>query len=174
MSQDARAIDWDSDSTDDVVRKIRAAEGHPGVLDAIEGTEFHLFGVHREQALRGRAGRDRRPAHRRDLPGDGRRCGLDHPPQASRHADGAFFKLPATRALALAGLRVRAPGDPGAVDAPLSAGHTFREIAYEEHGGVGYLHFDFYNGAMSTEQCRAAARGLPLRALADGRRRSSR
>jgi putative two-component system hydrogenase maturation factor HypX/HoxX len=25
---------------------------------------------------------------------------------------------------------------------------------YEEHGGVGYLHFDFYDGAMSTEQCR--------------------
>jgi putative two-component system hydrogenase maturation factor HypX/HoxX len=41
-----------------------------------------------------------------------------------------------------------------AVDAPLVAGDTFREIAYEEHAGVGYLHFDFYNGAMSTEQCR--------------------
>ena len=40
------------------------------------------------------------------------------------------------------------------IDAPLPAGHTFREIAYEEHAGVGYLHFDFYNGAMSTEQCR--------------------
>ena len=40
------------------------------------------------------------------------------------------------------------------IDAPLPADHTFREIAYEEHAGVGYLHFDFYNGAMSTEQCR--------------------
>ena len=40
------------------------------------------------------------------------------------------------------------------IDAPLPAEHTFREIAYEEHAGVGYLHFDFYNGAMSTEQCR--------------------
>ena len=30
----------------------------------------------------------------------------------------------------------------------------FREIAYEERRGVGYLRFDFYNGAMSTEQCR--------------------
>jgi putative two-component system hydrogenase maturation factor HypX/HoxX len=36
----------------------------------------------------------------------------------------------------------------------LPAEHTFREIAYEEDAGVGYLHFDFYNGAMSTEQCR--------------------
>jgi putative two-component system hydrogenase maturation factor HypX/HoxX len=49
---------------------------------------------------------------------------------------------------------VRAPEVPVAVDAALPDGHTFREIAYEEHAGVGYLHFDFYNGAMSTEQCR--------------------
>ena len=40
---------------------------------------------------------------RRDLPGDRRRRRLDHPPQAPRHAGGALFKLPATRALALAG-----------------------------------------------------------------------
>ena len=65
-----------------------------------------------------------------------------------------FFKLPATRALALAGPGFDAPEIPVPLDAPLPAGHTFREIAYEEHAGVGYLHFDFYNGAMSTEQCR--------------------
>jgi putative two-component system protein, hydrogenase maturation factor HypX/HoxX len=33
-------------------------------------------------------------------------------------------------------------------------GQTYREIFYEEEHGVGYLHFDFYNGAMSTDQCR--------------------
>ena len=56
MRQDVRAIDWLSESADSVVRKIRAAEGHPGVLDTIGGTEFHLFGVHPETELRGRAG----------------------------------------------------------------------------------------------------------------------
>jgi Acyl-CoA dehydrogenase, C-terminal domain len=30
---------------------------------------------------------------------------------------------------------------------------TFREIRYDEQDGVGYLSFDFYNGAMSTLQC---------------------
>ena len=30
----------------------------------------------------------------------------------------------------------------------------FREIRYVEQEAVGYLHFDFYNGAMSTDQCR--------------------
>ena len=33
-------------------------------------------------------------------------------------------------------------------------GRTFREIRYQEHHQIGYLHFEFYNGAMSTSQCR--------------------
>lgn len=31
---------------------------------------------------------------------------------------------------------------------------TFREIWYEEQDRIGILHFDFYNGAMSTDQCK--------------------
>jgi len=44
------------------------------------------------------------------------------------------------------------PEAPLAIDAPTDH-HTFREIVYEEEGDVGYLSFDFYNGAMSTAQC---------------------
>ena len=51
MTQDLRAIDWSADATSAVVRKIRAAEGHPGVLDTIANAAFHLFGAHREQGL---------------------------------------------------------------------------------------------------------------------------
>src|SRR5579862_5180801 len=43
IKQVDRAIDWRSDSTAAVVRKIHAAEGHPGVLDTIAGKDFHLF-----------------------------------------------------------------------------------------------------------------------------------
>jgi putative two-component system hydrogenase maturation factor HypX/HoxX len=32
-------------------------------------------------------------------------------------------------------------------------GETYRDIRFEQKGSVGYLHFAFYNGAMSTEQC---------------------
>jgi len=32
-------------------------------------------------------------------------------------------------------------------------GETCRDIWFEQKNGVGYLHFDFYNGAMSSEQC---------------------
>ena len=154
MRQDVRAIDWDSETTDSVVRKIRAGEGHPGVLDRIQGTEFHLFGVHRERALRGRAGEiiaQRTGAICRATV-DGA-VWITHLKQRDTPT-ARFFKLPATQALALARPEFDAPEIPVPVDARLPAEHTFREIAYQEHAGVGYLHFDFYNGAMSTEQCR--------------------
>jgi putative two-component system hydrogenase maturation factor HypX/HoxX len=138
LTQAERAIDWTREGTDTVLRRIRAAEGHPGVLDSIAGEPFHLFGGHRETTLRGRPGRIL--AHR-------------HGAVCRATADGAVwishlrapggFKLPATRALELAGVELDAP-----------EGGNWSEIRYEEHDGVGYLHFDFYNGAMSTDQCR--------------------
>jgi len=154
MTQAERAIDWRVDGAATVMRKIRAAEGDPGVLDTIEGVHVHLFGVHREAALRGAPGAI--VATR-----DGAICratvdGAVWITHLKRRAseERAFFKLPATRALALAGVVLDVPEVPAAVHAPLPSGHTFREIAYEEHASVGYLQFDFYNGAMSTEQCR--------------------
>jgi putative two-component system hydrogenase maturation factor HypX/HoxX len=137
LTQAERAIDWAHDDTDTVLRKLRAAEGHPGVLDSIGDEPFHLFGGHRETTLRGRPGRIL--AHR-------------HGAICRATADGAVwishlkapggFKLPATRALALAGVELDA-----------REGGNWSEIRYEERDGVGYLHFDFYNGAMSTDQC---------------------
>ena len=46
----------------------------------------------------------------------------------------------------------------------MADGDTHREIVYEEHAGVGYLQFDFYNGAMSTDQCRRLREAYALRA----------
>ena len=62
-----------------------------------------------------------------------------------------YFELPAADALRRAGLMVSAPEVPARPDLPMP--DTFREIVYREADGVGYLYFDFYNGAMSTEQC---------------------
>ena len=152
MTQDVRAIDWSSDCTDNVLRKLRAGEGHPGVLDSIHGREFHLFGAHHERVLRGKPGE--LIAQR-----DGAICRatidgavwITHLKRRDTPTKG-YFKLPATSALALAGLDVDLPERPVAVHEPLPADHTYREITYEEHAAIGYLRFDFYNGAMSTEQ----------------------
>ena len=123
------------------------------MLDTIEGTEFHLFGAHPERALRGAPGRDHRPAHtaRSAARPSTARSGSRTSSAATRRGR---FKLPATRALALAGPQFDAPEIPVPSTRRCRRSDTFREIAYEEHAGVGYLHFDFYNGAMSTDQCR--------------------
>ena len=134
-----RAIDWRSDTTETVLRRLRAAEGHPGVPDTIGGTQFHLFGAHPEPALRGAPGAIVAQRH-----GAICRATTDGAVWISQLKRPDHFKLPATRALALAGHPVKAPETPGG----------FREIAYGERGGVGYLRFDFYNGAMSTAQAR--------------------
>jgi putative two-component system hydrogenase maturation factor HypX/HoxX len=153
MTQGARAIDWQSDGTETVLRKLRAAEGHPGVLDVVQGEEFHLFGGHRETALRGRPGEIL--AQRLGAICRGTIDGavwITHLQRRQSHLRRSL-KLPATRALALAGHRLAVPE----VMVPLRGGppadRTYREIVYEQHAGVGYLQFEFYNGAMSTEQC---------------------
>ena len=78
------------------------------------------------------------------------------------------FKLPAT--VVLGDLVADVPevplGPMSDVDYP-----TWRAIRYEERGAVGFLHFPFYNGAMSTVQCAAlraayvAARERPTRVI---------
>ncbi|MDP4027465.1 MAG: hydrogenase maturation protein [Gallionella sp.] len=60
------------------------------------------------------------------------------------------LKLPAT--LALEGHLADVPE--ASLDAFSSCtGETYRDIWFEQKNGVGYLHFAFYNGAMSSEQC---------------------
>jgi putative two-component system hydrogenase maturation factor HypX/HoxX len=153
VAQDVRAIDWDADTADGIIRKVRAGEGRPGALDEIDGIGFHLFGAHREPALRGRPGEiiaQRTGAICRATV-DGA-VWISHLKRRDTPSE-RFFKLPATRALALAGHRLDLPEIAPAPAACRGAGDTYREIAYSQHGAVGYLEFDFYNGAMSTGQC---------------------
>jgi putative two-component system protein, hydrogenase maturation factor HypX/HoxX len=153
MSQHVREIDWQTDGTDTLIRKVRAGEGHPGVLDVIGGCAFHLFGVYRERNLHGSPGEivaQRNGAVCRAT-ADGA-VWITHLRQRDTPTQ-CYFKLPATLALELAGIELTAPVIDAAPDARLPAGDTYREITYEAHAGVGYLRFDFYNGAMSTDQC---------------------
>ena len=153
MTQEVRVIEWESDRTERVLRKIRAGDSQPGVLDTITGKRFHLFGGHPEATLRGRPGEvlaQRNGAICRATV-DGAVWITHLKRQASvseRH-----FKLPAAHALARAGIKLDVPEIAIAVDAQVPEHDTYREIAYHEHAGVGYLRFPFYNGAMGTSQC---------------------
>ena len=162
IRQADRAIDWSADPTATVVRRIRAAEGHPGVLDAIAGTRVPpLRRPPRGRAAR-RAGRDRRPA--RTARSAARPSTA---PSGSRtsSAPGAF-KLPAdARARARRPRARRARGARAAARAR-AGGDTFREIAYEEHARRRLPALRLLQRRDEHRPVPAAARRLPLRARA--------
>ncbi|WP_406385783.1 hydrogenase maturation protein [Streptomyces sp. NBC_01618] len=150
--QEHRRIDWESDSTETVLRKLRAADSFPGVLDELLGGEWFLHGGHPEHELRGRPGElvaVRAGAVCRAT-ADG---AVWIPELRPRRTPGgpATFKLPAVTALA--GRLPALPEHP----APLyeeGGRHGWSDIHYREVGQAGFLSFSFPGGAMSTTQCR--------------------
>ncbi|AQU67722.1 hydrogenase maturation protein [Streptomyces niveus] len=156
FEQSLRRVDWASDPTETVLRKLRGADSQPGVLDGLLEEEWYLHGGHAEDSLRGRPGEllaTRSGAVCRATV-DGAVWIPELRPR--RRAGGpATFKLPAALALGdrLPALpEVAAPGEPlGERSAGL---RTWSDIRYHEDGQVGFLSFTFPGGAMSTEQCR--------------------
>ena len=145
MKQADRAIDWNRHTSAAVLARVNAADGFPGVADELFGHSVHLFDAWPEAALTGE-------------PGSllGRRASA----VCRATVDGAIWighvrrpggiKLPATLAC---------PEAAELPELPLagwwkSPSATWRDISYEEVAGVGFLGFEFYNGAMSTCQCR--------------------
>ena len=145
MKQADREIDWQQDTTATVLKKLNAADGFPGVADSLFGEPCHLYDGWAETKLGGGS------------PGEliGRRetallCAtVDGAVWIGQVKRAASFKLPATLAFA-----DRADGLP---ELPLAdwwqAVGTWQDISYREAESVGYLAFEFYNGAMSTDQC---------------------
>jgi putative two-component system protein, hydrogenase maturation factor HypX/HoxX len=148
LRQAQRAIDWSRDNTATVLRKIHSADGFPGVEDVLFNRRFRLFDAHPDMHLAGRPGELIARRHdaicRATLDGAvwiGQLQPVEGPPHS--------FKRPAVLALgALADDLPRSEGDSND-----TSGFARGEIRYEESGAVGYLHFDFYNGALSTAQC---------------------
>ncbi|PUB81082.1 MAG: hydrogenase maturation protein [gamma proteobacterium symbiont of Ctena orbiculata] len=145
VRQGDRAIDWKRDTSTQILRKIRSADGVPGVLDTLFGRQCYLYDAWPEKVLKGAPGEPiarcggaicRATTDGGVWIGHLREKGCEHP-----------FKLPATRLLA-----AEAAALPE-IEADEASG--YREIWYQEEEGVGLLHFRFYNGAMSTAQCEA-------------------
>jgi putative two-component system hydrogenase maturation factor HypX/HoxX len=157
LRQAQRAIDWQHDDTATVMRKLNAADGCPGVSDFLFGLPCNLFDAKPETGYHGAPGallgRSGNAVLRATIDGA---VWIGH---VRRPEHAMPFKLPA--ALAFAEEMACLP--------EIAAGAS--EIRYEEEGEVGFLHFDFYNGAMSSEQCirlrdaYGAARKRPTRVL---------
>lgn len=146
MTQLDRRINWESDSTDEILKKIHAGDSHPGVVDTILDLECYLYGAHKEATLRG--GIKEVLAKRDGAICIGTRDGalwISH----LKEQQTPSIKLPATYVLKDRLKGVREDRLPLFVDPKLE---TFKEITYYRRDEVGYLGFDFYNGAMGAHQ----------------------
>lgn len=137
MKQADRCIDWLQDSTTEIMTKINSSDGYPGVLDSLFGEASYLYNA--------------RPSQTQGTPGEithrlaegvirATRDGAVWIGHAKRQHDTLNIKLPVIRLFSQA------------LTLP-EASHDSPDIRYEETGQTGYLHFDFYNGAMSTQAC---------------------
>ena len=152
MTQDDRAFAW-ADPTERIVRRIRAADGSPGVRTEVGGLPVFAYDAHPGLHRGGRPGHllSRRQGAVLVATGDGS-VWLGHLRAAEQNHGRAAIKLPATTLL---GARLR-----GVPQSPLPAGSepespaAYRQVRYRRTGAIGWLAFDFYNGAMAPGHCR--------------------
>lgn len=166
--QERRRIDWTADPTRTVLRKLRAADSRPGVLDELLGERWFLHGGHPEEALRlpgepGEIVATRAGAVLRATVDGAVWIPRLRPPRVP--GGPATFKLPAVDALG-ARLPESVPEVPAPLEAPQDVrqdvtpdlppggGRGWSDIRYEQRGEAGFLWFAFPGGAMSTAHCR--------------------
>ena len=144
MRQVYRRIDWQADSTEVVLAKLRAADGFPGVADTLFGEPCHLFDAWPEANVRGSPGDLLARRETAIL-----RATVDGAVWMGHVKRAGGFKLPATLAFP------QSSALPQNVLATWwkAIEPTWQDIAYSQVDAVGLLDFEFYNGAMSTRQC---------------------
>lgn len=141
------AFSW-NETTDSIMRKIHAADSSPGAIGYLSGEQYYCYGAVEEEILKGNAGEI---------------LGKRHHAICIATKDGALWlhclKKKEKDAVKLPAAMVLGDNASAIPELPVNIfkGHlhqrTFSEIRYEEANEVGYLYFDFYNGAMSTEHC---------------------
>ncbi|MCU4654198.1 hydrogenase maturation protein [Roseibacterium sp. SDUM158016] len=152
MTQAMRRIDWARMTGAEILARIRAADGQPGVRDEICGHEVWLHDAHEAGATPlarltpgDIAGQANEAILRRTVDGA---IWIGH---LTIRLDGRRLKLPATRALEVLGLD--APPEIAGPDAP-------NGVRTERLGPVAVIRFPFLNGAMSVTRSRKLAEAI--------------
>jgi len=168
ITQVQRAIAWAADDTATALRKIRAADGFPGVATRLFGQAAHVFDAHPATAATlqragaaaaqpGQALARRGPALLLRTVDGG--VWIGHVRRTPAAPGGPTLKLAATRAFA-----AEAAGLPELPVPLMREAEEFDELHYREQGPpgarVGWLDFAFHNGAMSLRQCERLGEAL--------------
>ena len=172
-----REIDVRKHTAAEISRRIRSADSQPGCLSNLFGPKLYLYGgLIEHPALIARHNRSFTPgkvAFVRDeavciATCDGKGVWISHIRQVKAKTDPFLWpKVPAASGLRRLGIAVgnddflsniRVLTNPHDEEWARSPHSTFQEIWVDfvvlGHRRTAYLYFDFYNGAMSTAQCR--------------------
>ncbi len=139
-------FNW-KDSTQEIVKKIHAADSSPGVLVELFEEEYFAYGAWKEEKLKGKPGEIIAQRNKAVCVGTG--DGAVWITHLKKNVEQSI-KLPATIALGEKATHISLNEISPFEQVPY---HTWREIVFEQEGDIGYLYFDFYNGAMDSDQC---------------------
>jgi putative two-component system hydrogenase maturation factor HypX/HoxX len=146
LTQADRAIEWQKDTTQEILKKIYISDSLPGVLDEILGVECYLYGAWIEEKLKGSYPKEIIAKR------DGAIClsTIDGAIWITHLKERGRFKLPATYVLKERLKGVKEERLPLVFDKSYK---TFYEISCDIKDEVAYLHFNFHNGAFSSDKC---------------------
>lgn len=165
LLQSDRHLNWELPAAE-LARIIRAGDSQPGTLSVLANEKFLLFGAHVESnppelQSSNSAGTPMEILGQRDGAilircGGGTALWISHLKKNVKS-----IKLPAVAALPPSVVATLPHLPAPALELPLGTWpQTFQEIFYWTKNDVTYLWFDFYNGAMSTDQCRRLTQAL--------------
>jgi len=185
MKQSDRSVNWQTDDSETVLRKVNSSDGNPGLLtqllnNELQGREFYLYNASIEHGLSGKAGTI--IAQKNDAIAIAtidsaiwisHLCenkvntvisvneNVDLLPHQKRS-----LKLPAALVIKneLANMSLQCAGSLGYKEV---WHHTQTCETKDTQTKIAYLYFNFYNGAMSTKQCQALLAEYQLLAKSD-------
>jgi putative two-component system hydrogenase maturation factor HypX/HoxX len=143
------AFDWQEETTE-ILRKIRAADSRPGALATIDGEKYLVFGAVNEGKLGGIPGEIL--AKRNDVVCVATSDSAIWISQLQKNTPDSI-KLPATMVL---NEKLKSVPENNISIFENPSYDTWQDIRFrldETEPRIGYLHFDFYNGAMSSSHC---------------------
>ncbi len=156
MKQADRTFSW-HDCSRFIKRCIDAADGQPGVLASLAGGQYYLYDAHLD-SRRGTPGQILAVHDDAVLVATGDFSLWIGSLRCKPLAGEETFKRPARHVLA------RQLNEVPTLDWSIAANpfsiEAYQPISYRESGQVGELTFEFYNGAMSTEQCERLVEAL--------------
>lgn len=153
VTQKDFGFSWDENASE-IIRKINAADSSPGVLMEVSTAlnltskkKFYCYGAHFESILKGKPGEIL--AQRNNaicMATKDAAIWITH----VKDSEEKSIKLPAVVALG-----EKANQIPISEVSPFEkfSETTWQEIRFEKENDIGFLHFDFYNGAMSANKC---------------------